>query len=111
MQDIQSVIDQMVLYVSVQAAKLDEIRLQMFLKWLQSHSSAVRNAEQNLIEVDVLNIKRINDPLKNSLKIWFSSLPVAGLLWEYQLILTEIHWWRALDERSLARVLRAEYEE
>lgn len=111
MQDIQSVINQMVSYVSVQAAKLDEIRLQMFLKWLKSHSSAVRNAEQILIEVDARNKEHINDHLKNGLKIWFESLPAVGLLWEYQLILTEIHWWRALDERSLARILKADDEQ
>jgi hypothetical protein len=44
--------------------------------------------------------------LRNSLKSWLESFPVAGLLWEYQLILTEIRWWRALDEPSLAKILK-----
>ena len=111
MQDIQNVINQMVSYVSVQATRLDQVRFQMFVKWLKSHSSAVRNAEQKPVEIDAQSKEHINGHLRHGLKIWFESLPTVGLLWEYQLILTEIHWWRALDERSLARILKADDEQ
>jgi len=46
------------------------------------------------------------DVLKNALKMSFESLPESGWLWEYQLILTEINWWRFLDEQSLIRILK-----
>jgi hypothetical protein len=111
MQDIHGVIDQMVSYISIQAARLDQVRFQMFLQWLKSHSSAVRNAEQNPIDVELRQKEHVNEQLMHGLKIWFESLPVIGLLWEYELILTEIHWWRALDERSLARILKADDEQ
>ena len=111
MQDIQSLIDQMVSYISAQAARLDRVRLHMFLKWLNSHSSTVRNADQHPIDLKLQNSQGINGPLKNGLQIWFESLPFVGLLWEYQLILTEIHWWCALDDRSLLRILIADDED
>jgi hypothetical protein len=111
MQDMRSVIDQMVLYILAQVARLDQVRFQMFLKWLKSHSYQVRNAEQDPIDVEARNKEHIDDHLKNSLKIWFESLPVLGLLWEYQLILTEIRWWCSLDERSLGRILKSDDEQ
>ncbi len=104
-------IDQMVLCILAQAARLDQVRFQMFLKWLRSHSYQVRNPEQDPIDVEARNKEHIDRHLKNSLKTWFESLPVLGLLWEYQLILTEIRWWRSLDERSLGRILKADNEE
>jgi hypothetical protein len=72
---------------------------------MRSHTSAVRNAEQALVEIRPENPVQIGS-LRNSLKTWLESFPLAGLLWEYQLILTEIRWWCALDEPSLAQILK-----
>jgi hypothetical protein len=36
---------------------------------------------------------------------WFSRLPAEGLDWEYHLILSEIAWWRDLDESTLAEFM------
>jgi len=105
MEPMQTLIDQMVSYISSQTNKLDDCRLQLFLQWLKSHSSAVRNAEQALVEIRPENPVQIGS-LRNSLKTWLESFPVVGLLWEYQLIITEIRWWRALDEPSLAKILK-----
>lgn len=101
-------IDQMVSYVFCRAIRLDEHRLRKFLEWLKSHSSAIRNAEHKRSEVESWKKENINNYLKNSLKIWFESLPIPGLLWEYHLILGEINWWRDLDEQSLVRILQAD---
>jgi hypothetical protein len=109
-QQMEILIDTMVSYISFQADKLDDCRLQLFLKWLRSHSSAVRNAEQALVEIRPENQVQIGS-LRNSLKTWFESFSVSGLLWEYQLILTEIRWWRALDEPSLAKILKEDDED
>jgi hypothetical protein len=95
MNDMQQVlIGQIVADISAQAAGLDELRLRMFMKWLKSHSSQVREAAQIQIE-DA-------DCLQSGLKAWFGSLPLQGLLWEYRLLLTEIAWWRDLDPVRVA---------
>lgn len=110
MEPMQTLIDQMISYISFQTDKLDDCRFQLFMKWLKSHSSAVRNAEQVLIEFRPQDLEPVGS-LRNSLKTWFESLPVSGLLWEYQLILTEIRWWGALDEPALVRILKENDED
>jgi hypothetical protein len=104
MEPTHILIDQMASYICFQAGRLDEFRLEMFLNWLKSHSSAVRNAECAGVETE--------DPctaytyiLKDGLKLWFEALPLSGLLWEYRLILTEIRWWRNLDEPRLVKIM------
>jgi len=37
--------------------------------------------------------------------IWFESLPAAGILWEYRLVLSELAWWRALDGQLLGLIM------
>jgi hypothetical protein len=108
MSDMQILIEQMVSDISSQAVRLDEVRLQKFLEWLKSHSSKVNTVEQVHIEVAIHDERRIDDCLKNDLKRWFESLPMPGLLWEYHLLLNEIVWWRDLDLRTVARILRSE---
>lgn len=110
MEPMQNLIDQMVMYISFQAARLDEFRLQMFLKWLKSHNSAVRNLGRIYLETEHPAGDN-NSCMQNSLKSWFESLPLSGLIWEYRLILTEIRWWRTLDERSLDRILKEDTED
>jgi len=107
---MQILIDQMVTYISFQAARLDEFRLQMFLKWLKSHNSTVRNMGRVCFEIEHPSEDN-NSCLQNSLKSWLESLPLSGLIWEYRLILTEIRWWRTLDDRSLDRILKEDAED
>ena len=111
MNDMQVLIEQMVSDISSQAARLDEVRLHKFLEWLKSHSSKVKTVGQIHFEVAVHFEGNMDDRLKNGLKAWFESLPMQGLLWEYHLLLNEISWWRDLDPRTLARILRSEGNE
>ena len=111
MNDMKILIEQMVSDISSQAVRLDEVRLQKFLEWLKSHSSKVKTVEQVHIEVVIHGKGSIDDRLKNGLKNWFESLPMQGLLWEYHLLLDEIAWWRDLDPRTLARILRSKGNE
>ena len=102
----QMLIDQMVTDISMQTNMLDACRLRLFLRWLKSHSSAVRKTEGTLVEARAPDKPRACEALKATLKLWFESLPESGWIWEYQLILTEISWWRFLDEQSLIRILK-----
>ena len=111
MNDMQILIEQMVSDISGQTVRLDEVRLQVFLNWLKSHSSKLKTLGQVHVEVAVHGEGKIEDRLKNDLKVWFESLPMPGLLWEYHLLLNEIAWWRDLDPRTLARILRSEGRE
>ena len=106
MDNFHALIDQMVTDISTQAAQLEAVRLQLFLAWLKSHSSKIAAAHQIQIEIQAEENPEIY--LKNGLKAWFESLPIQGLLWEYNLLLGEIAWWRALDSRTLARILKSE---
>lgn len=105
MTDMQILIEQIVADISTGASRLGEVRLRLFLKWLRAHSSKVKEAEQAHMEEAIQDQGMIDDRLKNGLKLWFESLPVPGLLWEYHLILDEINWWRILDDRVLLRML------
>ena len=105
MNDMQVLIEQMVSDISNEASRLSDIRLRLFLQWLSAHSSKVKQAKQAHIEEAIQDQGSIDDRLKNGLKLWFESLPIPGLLWEYHLILDEINWWRILDDRVLLRML------
>ena len=105
MTEMQILIEQVVVDISNEAAQLGEIRLRLFLQWLSAHSSRVKEAQQSHIEEAIQDQGNIDDRLKNGLKLWFESLPIPGLLWEYHLILDEINWWRILDDRVLLRML------
>jgi hypothetical protein len=108
MENMQILIEQMVSDISTRALQLDELRLQIFLEWLKSHSSKVKTVGQVNIEVAVRGEGSMTDRLKNALKHWFESLPMPGLLWEYHLLLDEIAWWHDLDQRSLSRIVKSE---
>ena len=101
---MEILIDTMVSYITSQAARLDDLRLQLFLRWLKSHSSAVRNGESNPVEVQSQNKENRRGCLQKSLKLWLKALPLSGLIWEYQLVLAEIRWWRDLDETRLTKI-------
>jgi hypothetical protein len=116
MNNLQSLIDQMAVDISSQAAQLDDLRLPRFLAWLDAHSIKVKIAADanesigNQVPLDVALDQEatIEERLKLNLKTWFESLPLRGLLWEYHLILDEIAWWRDLDPHRLNMILRPE---
>jgi hypothetical protein len=116
MNDLQVLIEQMTVDISVGVAHLDDHRLRLFLGWLDSHSSEVKFAgesselvgKQVLLDVAMDREANMEEHLKLNLKRWFESLPMQRLLWEYRLILGEITWWRDLDARRLLMILRSE---
>ncbi len=72
---------------------LDASRRRMFFLWLQAHHAGTCISEATL---------------QDCLTEWFDALPAQGLDWEYHLMLSEIEWWRDLDEQSLAEFMRSE---
>ncbi len=93
MDDKRALIAQMAADISTDMAMLDDDRRRMFLNWLRAHRK------------DSVNISVVT--LKDHLITWFEKLPVSGIAWEYRLILSEIAWWRDLDELSLAELIAA----
>ena len=96
MSDLQILIQQMAADITNQACSLDQVRLEKFLEWLVSHSSKVRGSGGALPWMST------QEQMELKLNVWFQSLPVSGLLWEYRLILEEIAWWRNVDTSHLA---------
>jgi hypothetical protein len=88
-----SSIAQMVAEILARMPALDVNRRQMLLCWLQAHHSSACITEAN-----------VSDDLNK----WFGKLPAEGIDWEYHLILSEIAWWRDLDEDSLAQFMAME---
>ncbi|MBI5962251.1 MAG: hypothetical protein HY863_02150 [Chloroflexi bacterium] len=105
MTDMRILIEQIVADITNDASKLGKVRLWLFLKWLKAHSNKVKEAAQAHIEEAIPDQGCIDERLKNGLKLWFESLPIPWLLWEYRLILDEINWWRVLEDRALLRML------
>ena len=118
MNNLNILIEQMAMDISSQVMRLNEVRLKLFLDWLNAHSIKVRAATEpeaqslQLDQTDAASIRegRMEEQLKAVLQTWFESLPVQGMLWEYRLISDEIAWWRDLDARRLTTILRSEAE-
>ena len=113
MNDLKEILDQMMVDISRQALRLNDVRLRLFLNWLNTHSSKVQSAlapEQTLIQMDGVPLWHgdFAERLRSRLKTWFESLPIRGLLWEYHLILVEIAWWHNLDAHRLNMILKSE---
>ena len=116
MNDMQILIEQMVSDISGQAVRLDDLRLQLFLNWLNAHSNKVKTitildgqvGEQIQMDVAVRDTESIAERLKTGLRGWFACLPMQGLLWEYHIILDEITWWRDLDHHRLVMIMGSE---
>ncbi len=114
MNEWKELLDQMAEDISGQVLRLDDVRLQLFLNWLNAHSSKVQSAflapGQTLIQLDGVLLRQgdMEERLRSGLKTWFESLPMQGLLWEYHLILDEIAWWHNLDARRLKMILKSE---
>jgi len=108
-------IPQIAAQIVAQANSLNPVRRKLFLEWLVAHSSRVgcgrRSAALRVPKVskDRTEITASNqnedcfeNHLKGTLMIWFESLPAAGVLWEYRLVLSELAWWRTLDGQLLS---------
>jgi hypothetical protein len=113
MNDLKELLDQMMVDISNQALRLDDVRLQFFLNWLNAHSSKMQSAlspGQTLIQMDGVQLRQgdLEEQIGSGLKTWFESLPTQGLLWEYHLILIEIAWWQNLDAHRLNLLLKSE---
>lgn len=109
MSDIYVLIEQMVSDLSTQAFQLEERRLRLFLNWLMDHSSEMKVSlgtfDTSLKHTDM------QERFRSGLKTWLQSLPVQGLLWEYQAITGEIRWWRDLDPSRWKMIVRSDAEE
>ena len=76
--------------LAAKAALLEERRRPLFFKWLQAHHQYGAAISQ--------------ENLEGYLAGWLEQLSPAGVWWEYRLILSEIDWWRDLDQERLARI-------
>jgi len=104
MNDLNELLDQMPVDISKQAFRLDDVRLKLFLNWLNAHNSKVQSAlapVQTLIQMDGVLLRQgdFEERFRFGLKTWFESLPMQGLLWEYRLV---------LDEHRLKMILNTE---
>ena len=90
--DARLSVTEMVDEILVCFERLDPLRKNMFIEWLQSHNHNVQNTE-NLDEV---------------LTIWLESMPWENRQWEYSLMLGEIGWWGNLNDRSLIKIMLAD---
>lgn len=108
MSDMGVLIKQMVSDLSTQAFLLEERRLRLFLNWLMDHSSEMKGSlgtfEPGLKDADM------QECFQSALKSWLQSLPAQGLLWEYQTITGEIHWWRDLGPSRWKMITKTEGE-
>jgi hypothetical protein len=91
---MQEFIEQIVKEIVLGAGELDPVRRRMFLIWLESHTSQVRCTGDDGY-ADCLTEKLIN---------WLGALSVAGVLWEYRLVLGEIEWWSELEQATIERM-------
>lgn len=112
MSDVDVLIEQMVLDIGTQAWRLDDLRLRMFLNWLMAHNSELKISLGNALDADpaLLRSVEMQERFQSALKTWLESLPVQGLLWEYQTITGEIRWWRDLDPFRLKMITKTEVE-
>ena len=52
----------------------------------------------------------MQERLQSALTTWLGSVPVQGLLWEYETVITEIDWWRDLDPYRLKTITTSDVE-
>lgn len=75
--------------ICLQVNQLDAARRYMFMEWLLIHSHAVNRTGE----------------LQESLLAWLRPMPAESADWEYKLMLTEIRWWRELEELRLMKIM------
>ena len=91
---MQEFIEQIVKEIVSGAGELDLVRRRMFLIWLESHASQV------CCTGDV----GYADCLAEKLSTWLGAMNVAGVLWEYRLVVGEIEWWSGLEQAAIERM-------
>ena len=91
---MQISVSQIGAYILSQVISLEPPKCELFLNWLRVHSNQA-------IYDDKLEFKCIQDTLVD----WFESLSEVGVLQEFHLVTREIHWWRILDDETLAKML------
>lgn len=94
------VIEQMAHDILEQALRLEDVRLGLFLKWLQAHNGK--------LVADIAGLRMTGQAFKSAVQTWLSNLSAQGALWEYRLVLDEIGWWQDLDPERLALLLKPE---
>ena len=109
MSELDVLIEQMVTDLSTQAFQLEDRCLRLFLDWLMDHSSAMK-VSLGTFEPDLKGAD-MQERFRSALKTWLESLPAQGMLWEYQTITGEIHWWRDLDPSRWKMIVRSNVEE
>jgi hypothetical protein len=95
---LQPIAAQIADIITTETRALDKSRRRLFLEWLAAHTSQ--------LECNWPAVKKgaAAESLKAGLETWLGSLPVAGMLLEYGLMLHELDWCQALDEQSLAHL-------
>lgn len=91
---MQEFIEQIVKEIVSGADELDTVRRRMFLIWLGDHTSQVRCAGDD----------GYADCLAEKLSPWLGAMSVAGVLWEYRLVLGEVEWWSELEQAAIERM-------
>ena len=95
---MQEFIEQIVKEIISGTGELDPVRRRMFLIWLKSHASQVRCTGDD----------GYAGCLTGKLSTWLSEMSVAGVLWEYRLVLGEIEWWSELEQAAIQRMERGQ---
>jgi hypothetical protein len=72
-----------------QINQLDAARQYMFMEWLLIHSHDPNRDSE----------------LPDSLVTWLGPMACESVIWEYELIMTEIKWWRDLDHPRLLKLM------
>ena len=91
---MQEMIEQIVHEIVSGASELDPVRRRMFLIWLGDHTSQVCCAGDD----------GYADCLAEKLALWLGAMSVAGVLWEYRLVIGEIEWWSELEQAAIERM-------
>lgn len=92
---MQEFIEQIVKEIVSGAGELDPVRRRMFLIWLGDHASQVRCTSDD---------DGYADCLAEKLTSWLGAMSVAGMLWEYRLVVGEIEWWSGLEQAVIGRM-------
>ena len=87
--------------LSTQAIQLDELRLWLFLEWLQCHCCGDSTQW----------INQDGDEIRMFLNRWLEHFSPDGLHAEHELIMTEISWWKKVDEKTLVRCISEAFVE
>ena len=91
----ETLVGPLVVDLSNQALQLDELRLWLFLEWLQCHCCGDSTQW----------INQDGDEIRKFLSRWLEHFSPDGLHAEHELIMTEITWWKTVDEKTLVRCI------